>query len=127
MNAVPEISVVVPCHNEAMNLEPLMAAIEKALAPSGTAFEIVITDDRSTDGSWAVLQRLATANPRLRAQRFAENCGQSAAMWAGLRAARGRILVTLDADLQHDPAELPVLLAGLRRPTAFAARGWNPV
>jgi dolichol-phosphate mannosyltransferase len=114
MNAVPEISVVVPCHNEENNLEPLTLAIEQALAPSGTAFEILIVDDRSTDQSWAVLQQLAAANPHVRAQRFAENCGQSAAMWAGLRAAHGRILVTLDADMQNDPADLPKLLQGLK-------------
>jgi len=114
MNDVPEISVVVPCHNEERNLEPLVAAIEKALCPLGQSFEIVITDDRSSDASWEVLQRIAAANPRLRAQRFADNCGQSAAMWAGLRAARGRVLVTLDADMQNDPADLPRLLAGMK-------------
>jgi len=103
----------VPCHNEEGNLEPLVAAIEEALQPSGMPFEIVLTDDCSTDGTWSVLQRLAAGNPRVRGQRFAENCGQSAAMWAGLRAARGGILVTLDADLQNDPRDLPKLLAGL--------------
>jgi glycosyltransferase involved in cell wall biosynthesis len=110
----PELSVVVPCHNEERNLEPLCAAIRDALAPSSIAYEIIITDDCSTDGSWAVLQRMASADPRIRVQRFEVNCGQSAALWAGLRAARGRILATLDADLQNDPADLPNLLAGLR-------------
>ncbi len=114
MNPVPELSVVVPCHNEADNLAPLVEAIRAALSPEGIAYEIVITDDCSTDGSWAMLRRLAAADPRIRAQRFEFNCGQSAALWAGLRAARGRILATLDADLQNDPRDLPNLLAALR-------------
>jgi dolichol-phosphate mannosyltransferase len=114
MKAAPDLSVVVPCHNEEKNLRPLTAAIQAALAPTGLAYEIVITDDCSTDGSWAELQRLAAADPRIRGLRFAYNCGQSAAMWAGLRAARGRWLATLDADMQNDPADLPNLIAGLR-------------
>jgi glycosyltransferase involved in cell wall biosynthesis len=104
----------VPCHNEENNLGPLTEAIQQALEPLGRAYEILITDDCSTDASWEVLRRLAAADSRIRALRFASNCGQSAALWAGLRAARGRVLVTLDADLQNDPADLPVLLAGLR-------------
>src|SRR5690242_396708 len=99
---VPELSVVAPCHNEAANLRPLVAGIREALAPTGLAYEIVITDDASSDGSWDVLKELAAAEPRLRVQRFARNCGESAASWAGISAARGRIIVTIDADLQND-------------------------
>lgn len=114
MNPAPEISVVVPCHNEEKNLAPLIEAIQAALVPLGMAYEILITDDCSTDTSWEVLRKLAAADSRIRAQRFAFNSGQSAALWAGLRAARGRVLVTLDADLQNDPGDLPKLLAALR-------------
>lgn len=113
MNPDPEISVVVPCHNEEKNLGPLTEAIKQALEPLGRSYEIVITDDCSSDTSWEVLHKLASEDSRIRAQRFASNSGQSAALWAGLRAARGSILVTLDADLQNDPADLPNLLAGL--------------
>ncbi len=113
MNSDPELSVVIPCHNEENNLGPLTRAIQQALEPISMSYEIVITDDCSTDGSWAELQRLAKADPRIRALRFEVNGGQSAAMWAGLRAARGRLLATLDADMQNDPADLPNLLAGL--------------
>ena len=109
----PEISVVLPCHNEQDNLQPLVDAIRKALDPLPRSYEIVITDDRSSDGSWALLQKLAAADARIRAQRFEKQCGQSAALWAGMRAAHGKIIVTLDADLQNDPADLPKLLAGL--------------
>ena len=110
-----EISVVLPCHNEQDNLQPLVNAIRQALDPLHRAYEIVITDDRSGDGSWALLQKLAAADARVRAQRFENQCGQSTALWAGIKAARGKIIVTLDADLQNDPADLPKLLAGLER------------
>jgi len=113
MDQAPEVSVVVPCHNEAANLRELVAGIRTALAPAGVAYEIVVTDDASTDGSWDVLKELAAGEPRLRVQRFAANCGESAASWAGMQAARGRIIVTIDADLQNDPADLPRFLAAL--------------
>src|SRR5882672_11615507 len=108
-----EISVVLPCHNEQDNLQPLVAAIRTALDPLKRPYEIVVTDDQSSDGSWALLQKLAKEDSRLRAQRFEKQSGQSAALWAGMKAARGNIIVTLDADLQNDPADLPKLLAGL--------------
>ena len=72
----PELSVVVPCHNEAENLRPLVSAIHAALDPLGSSFEVVITDDCSTDDSWRILQELAATDPRLRAQRFKFNCGE---------------------------------------------------
>jgi dolichol-phosphate mannosyltransferase len=108
-----DVSFVVPCHDEEGNLRTLVAEIHRAVAPLGLAYEIVITDDGSSDGSWALLRTLAADDPRLRAQRFARNCGESAASWAGMQAARGRIIVTLDADRQNDPAEIPRFLAGL--------------
>jgi glycosyltransferase involved in cell wall biosynthesis len=108
-----DVSFVVPCHDEAGNLRALVAGIHEAVASLGIAYEIVITDDASSDGSWAVLRDLAADDPRLRAQRFASNCGESAASWAGMQASRGRVIVTLDADLQNDPAEIPRFLAAL--------------
>jgi len=113
--AATEISVILPCHNEQDNLQPLVAAIRAALDPLQRSYEIVITDDHSSDGSWALLQKLAKEDPRVRAQRFEKQSGQSAALWAGMKAARGQIIVTLDADLQNDPADLPKLLAGLNQ------------
>ena len=110
----PDISVILPCYNEEGNLRPLVAAVREALAPLNLPYEIVITDDCSTDQSWSLLKELAAADPHVRAQRFARNSGQSAALWAGLTAARGRWLVTLDADLQNDPKELPRFVAALQ-------------
>jgi dolichol-phosphate mannosyltransferase len=110
---VPELSVVVPCHNEEGNLRPLVAGLHRVLGPLGVSYEIVVTDDASTDGSWSVLKDLAAHDPRLRVQRFVANCGESAASWAGMQAARGRTIVTIDADLQNDPDDIPRLLGAL--------------
>jgi dolichol-phosphate mannosyltransferase len=109
----PKLSLVIPCHNEEKNLRPLAAAIRAALDPLGIPYEVVVTDDASTDGSWAILRELAGADPRIRVLRFQANCGESAASWAGMKAARGAWIATLDADLQNDPAELPKFLAAL--------------
>jgi dolichol-phosphate mannosyltransferase len=88
MSEAIEISFVIPCHNEAANLKPLVAAIGAAVEPLKTSYEIVITDDFSSDNSWSVLKELAAADPKIRAQKFAYNCGQSAALWAGMNEAR---------------------------------------
>jgi len=121
----PVLSLVIPCYNEEGNLRPLVAAIREAIEPLKVGYEIVITDDCSRDNSWAVLKELAAADPRILVQRFATNSGQSAAFWAGLKAARGRYLVTLDADLQNDPRDLPQFLEKLERADCVAARAWN--
>jgi len=112
MNA-PELSLVIPCHNEEKNLPPLLGAIHAALDPLGLNYEVVITDDCSMDNSWTVLKRLAANDPRLRIQRFKFNCGESAASWAGMEIAQGRYIATLDADLQNDPKDLPDMLGAL--------------
>lgn len=114
MNDSPLLSLVIPCYNEVDNLRPLLAAIREAVDPLNLSYEVVITDDCSRDGSWNLLQELAGRDRRIRAQRFTVNCGESAASWAGLKAARGRYLVTLDADLQNDPRDLPKFLEALK-------------
>jgi len=110
MTETPELSFVIPCYNEQDNLRALVKAISDSVAPLQRSYEIVITDDCSKDNSWPVLKEIAAADPRVRGLRFAYNCGQSAAMWAGMKAARGKIIVTLDADLQNDPQDLARLL-----------------
>ena len=115
MPETPELSIVIPCYNEEGNLRLLIAAIRGTVEPLQLPFEIVITDDCSRDRSWETLKELAAADPRIRAQRFAFNCGQSAALWAGMQAARGLVIVTLDADLQNDPRDLPRLLEALKQ------------
>ena len=113
MNA-PELSLVIPCHNEEKNLQPLVSSIHAVLDPLALDYEIVITDDCSTDNSWDVLRQLAATDLRLRIQRFKFNCGESAASWAGMQASRGRYIATLDADLQNDPQDLSTMLVALK-------------
>ncbi len=115
MGAAPELSLVIPCYNEQDNLRALIKAIREAVDPLKLPYEVVITDDCSKDQSWEILKELAAADPRIRGQRFAFNCGESAASWAGLKAARGKYLVTLDADLQNDPKDLPRFLEALKQ------------
>lgn len=96
-------------------MRPLVGAIREAVEPLKRSYEIVITDDHSTDNSWAVLKELAASDPRVRVLRFARNAGQSAALWAGMKAARGDIILTLDADLQNDPRDVPKFLEALKQ------------
>ncbi len=109
------VSVVVPAHDEAPNLVRLVAEVRAALDPLGIAWELIVVDDGSDDDTPALLARLAEADHRLRPLRLARRSGQTAALVAGFRAARGRLIATLDADLQCAPAELPALLATLER------------
>ena len=116
MNKIePELSLVIPCHNEQDNLRALLAAIHAAADPLQLPYEVIITDDCSQDNSWPILKELAAADGRLRALRFKFNCGESAALWAGMKAARGKYIVTLDGDLQNDPADLPKFLEPLKQ------------
>src|SRR5215218_591691 len=109
----PEISIVIPVFNEEENLPVLAEEIRAAMAPveaAGRPYEVILVDDGSTDTSPAVMAGLAREDPRVRILRQRRNSGQSAALDAGVRHARGGIVVTLDADLQNDPADIPRLL-----------------
>ncbi|MEO8274685.1 MAG: glycosyltransferase family 2 protein [Thermoanaerobaculia bacterium] len=109
----PALSLVIPLYNEAENLPVLAAEIRQALEPLACSWETLFVDDGSTDSSFEVLTALASEDPTLRLLRHRRNAGQSAALAAGFRAARGAVVVTLDADLQNDPADIPALLARL--------------
>ena len=107
----PELSIVVPAFNEAENLPILVSEIRNAL--SWVRHEVLLVDDASTDASPAVMRDLASTNEAVRVIRHDRNLGQSAALIAGFERARGAIVVTLDADLQNDPADIPRLLEKL--------------
>ena len=108
-----DISVIVPIYNEVENLPPLIAEIEAALGPTGKSFEIIAVDDGSTDGSTELLKKLTAEHTSLRAVFFRRNTGQAAAFDAGFRNATGAIVVTMDADLQNDPKDIPSLIEKL--------------
>jgi glycosyltransferase involved in cell wall biosynthesis len=101
---------VIPVFNEEENLPILAAEIRAALDPEGIAYEVVAVDDGSTDGSWAALEAIRASDPRWVLVGLRRNFGQTAALTAGFDHARGDVIVTLDADLQNDPADVPRLL-----------------
>ncbi|HVF55975.1 MAG TPA: glycosyltransferase family 2 protein [Pyrinomonadaceae bacterium] len=106
----PEISVFLPVLNEEPNLRPLHAKLDEALSTLGRSAEIIYVDDGSTDGSLDVLRELAARDSRVRVVALRRNYGQTAAMAAGIDAARGRVLIPMDADLQNDPVDISRLL-----------------
>jgi len=109
----PELSVVVTLYNESASLDELHRRTIAALDELGRPFELVYVDDGSTDGSFATLEQLHEADPRVRAVRFKRNFGQHPAMHAGLSRARGAIVITMDGDLQNLPEDIPKLVAGI--------------
>ena len=113
LDGAPRVSVVVPCFNEAATLEPLYDAVRDVCDSEGLSFELVFVDDGSSDGSETVLAALARRDHRVRPIRLRRNFGKAAALSVGFRSARGAAVVTMDADLQDDPAEIPRLLAPL--------------
>ena len=109
----PEISIVVPIYNEEESLVPLTSAITETLATLGVSYELLFVDDGSRDQTAQVLRELAAKHHEVRIIRFRHNAGQSAALDAGFKEARGPRVVTLDADLQNDPRDIPRVLAML--------------
>ncbi len=109
----PGLSLVIPVYNERENLGPLHSELTAVMTSLPVAYEILFVDDGSTDGSAGVLRQMRAADPRVRVLTFARNAGQSAAMDAGFKGARGDVVVTLDADLQNDPADIPRLIEAL--------------
>src|SRR5690242_8670065 len=109
-DSTPLLSIVVPVYNEAGIVDELVRRLHSALADSGQ-YELVIVDDASSDGSWERLVELAASDPRLRLLRLSRNFGHQVALTAGLDAARGEAIVTMDGDLQDPPEVIPALVA----------------
>ena len=105
-----KLSVIVPLYNEQESIRPLYEAIVRAVEPLGRPFEMVFVDDGSKDGTVAMAQALAQRDARLRIVKLRRNYGQTAAMAAGIEHANGEVLVTMDGDLQNDPADIALLL-----------------
>jgi len=119
-----ELSIVIPVFNERQNLETLFQELKDVLEPLGRSYEIIFVDDGSTDGSAEMLKDFAQSDPKTRTILFRRNFGQSAAMSAGFDLAQGKIFVTLDADLQNDPKDIPELLAKMDEGYDVAS-GWR--
>lgn len=108
------MSVVIPVFNEEDNIEPLVEELQEVLNKLGKTYEILLIDDCSTDGSYAVMKKLQQTRPCLRILRHRVNSGQSAGQATGFAYAKGEIIITMDADQQNDPADIPALLDHLR-------------
>jgi dolichol-phosphate mannosyltransferase len=120
------ISFVIPVYNERESLAPLLAELDAAVKPLDQPVEIWFIDDGSKDGSWATITELAAADPRVKGVRFRRNFGKAAALQAGFRRATGDVVLTLDADLQDDPAEIPRFLDAVAAGTDVVS-GWKKV
>ena len=106
----PEISVIVPAHNEEPGIASALQEIDSVLTTCCDSSEIIVIDDGSTDATYDVLQKLCQQQDNLRAIKLSRNFGKESAMLAGLRAANGHAVITIDADLQHPPALIPEMV-----------------
>ena len=120
-----DISIVIPIYNERENLEPLIAQINAAMALWQGSYEIIVVDDGSDDGSDQLLSLMANREPQLRPVFLVRRYGQSTAMQAGFDSCRGRLIVTLDGDMQNDPADIPRLIELLESRGADLVCGWR--
>lgn len=121
----PELSLVVPLYNEAGNILPLVASATEVFRALGRAYEIILVNDGSTDGTAAEIAEAAALYPHCRELRLAQNSGQARALLAGLREARGDFLITMDGDGQNDPRDIPELLALVEGRSVDLACGWR--
>ncbi|HYE58658.1 MAG TPA: glycosyltransferase family 2 protein [Rhodothermales bacterium] len=121
----PDVSIIVPVYDEAESLPELVARIRAACEEAGLSFEVWMVDDGSKDNSWGRIQAFAEEDARLHGIRFRRNYGKSAALAVGFQQATGRYVVTLDADLQDDPAEIPQLVAMMETGAYDLVSGWK--
>lgn len=119
------LSVVIPVYNEEESLQGLYDALQEGLRATSQPWEVLLIDDGSRDGSFRVLKELHERDRRFRVIRFRRNFGQSAAMAAGFDHARGDVVVTMDADLQNDPRDIPMLLATMEAGNYDVVSGWR--
>lgn len=120
-----DVSIVIPLYNEEESLQELHRWIDETLKSHQLSFEIVFVDDGSTDGSWAVLQHLAQADSRVKVIKFRRNHGKSAGLNVGFAAAQGDVVITMDADLQDSPEEIPPLYEMITQQGYDLVSGWK--
>lgn len=122
-----DLTIAIPLKSEAESLPELEAWIRRVVEPRGWSYEIIFVDDGSTDGSWAVIERLKGINPHVRGIKFRRNYGKSAGLHTAFQAARGDVLITMDADLQDSPDEIPELYRMIREEGWDLVSGWKKV
>ena len=120
-----DISIVVPLFNEEESLPELCRWIERVVNDNGYTYEILLVDDGSTDKSWETVENLHAANPNIKAIKFRRNYGKSAALNQGFQAAKGKVVITMDADLQDSPDEIPELYKMITRDGFDLVSGWK--
>ena len=122
-----DISVIVPLLNEAESLPELAAWIERVMAENQFTYEVIMVDDGSTDESWSVIQELHAKNPAIKGIRFRRNYGKSAALNTAFEACEGDVVITMDADLQDSPDEIPELFRMIKEDGYDLVSGWKKV
>ena len=120
-----DISVVVPLYNEAESLPELVAWIDRVACANSLSYEIIMVDDGSTDGSWAVVEELKRSYPAIRGKSFMRNYGKSAALYVGFEMAEGDVVFTMDADLQDSPDEIPAMRRMILEEGYDLVSGWK--
>ena len=120
-----DISVVIPLYNEDESLPELIAWIERVMAANGFSYEVLLVDDGSRDRSWAVIEENAARNPHIHGIKFRRNYGKSAALHCGFQAARGEVVITMDADMQDSPDEIPALYRMIIEEDYDMVSGWK--
>jgi glycosyltransferase involved in cell wall biosynthesis len=122
---MPDISIVIPLYNEEESLPELSAWIDKVMQQHGFSYEVLFVDDGSTDSSWSVIQTLSAQNNKLKGIRFRRNYGKSGALNTGFSAAEGDVVITMDADLQDSPDEIPELYRLIQEEKFDLISGWK--
>ena len=125
MDKTLDLTILVPLFNEAESLPELVRWIDRTLDGRGWEYEIIMVDDGSTDGSWKVVRELAEADGRIHGIRFRRNYGKSAALYHGFKAAGGNVVVTMDADLQDSPEEIPEMYRMVTEDGWDVVSGWK--
>ena len=120
-----DISVIVPLYNEAESLPELMAWVDRVMRDNSFTYEVIMVDDGSSDTSWEVLQQLRATYPQLRGVKFQRNYGKSAALQVGFERAQGEVVITMDADLQDSPDEIPALRQMILEQGFDIVSGWK--
>src|SRR5579862_1308087 len=120
-----DISVVVPLFNEVESLPELTSWISRVMQDNGFTYEIILVDDGSSDGSWDMIRRLQDNNSLIRGIKFRRNYGKSAALNVGFEAAKGNVVITMDADLQDSPDEIPQLYRRITEDKYDLISGWK--